>query len=203
MGLFFFDFLRKCLSRCPNFKKPCQPQKFSGCAPAYIWYKQSGFCSLNFIGSIYRNLGGLVVWYLKRWPGFDSQPGTMLPTVNYLQLMIYFKKFLIKHWYLPYIFLQNIRSEYFFSYAAASEYSLSKQILWLPPNFLYYFLLIWPFQEQFHIRLYLQKCKLVIVSSQIKIFPEMFLRQLNFGVLLAKQLFHVYYTKEKLVFFNL
>ena len=59
------------------------------------------FVHWNFIDSIYRNLGGLVVWYLKRWPGFDSQPGSILSTVNYLQLMIYFKKFLIKHRYLP------------------------------------------------------------------------------------------------------
>ena len=102
-----------------------------------------------------------------------------LPPYKYLFLKI------LKHRYLAWIFLQNIRSEYFFSYAAASEYSLSKQILQLSPNFLYYFLLIWPFQEQFHIRLYLQKCKLVIVNSQIKIFPIMLLRQLNFGVLLA------------------
>ena len=36
------------------------------------------------------------------------------------------------------------------------------------PNFLYYFLLIWLFQEQFHIRLYLQKCKLVVVNTEIK-----------------------------------
>ena len=48
------------------------------------------FVHWNCIDSIYRNLGGLVVWYLKRWPGFDSQPGSILSTVNYLQLMIYF-----------------------------------------------------------------------------------------------------------------
>ena len=98
-----------------------------------------------------------------------------LPPYKYLFLKI------LKHRYLAWIFLQNIRSEYFFSYA---EYSLSKQILQLLPQLFVFFLLIWPFQEQFHIRLYLQNCKLLIVNSQTKIFPIMLLRQLNFGVLL-------------------
>ena len=48
------------------------------------------FLHSNCIDSIYRNPGGLVVWYLKRWPGFDSQPVSILSTVNYLQLMICF-----------------------------------------------------------------------------------------------------------------
>ena len=48
------------------------------------------FVHWNCIDSICGNLGGLVVWYPKRWPGFDSQPGSILSTVNYLQLMIYF-----------------------------------------------------------------------------------------------------------------
>ena len=48
------------------------------------------FVHWNCIDCIYRNLGGLVVWYLKRWPGFDFQPGSILSTVNYLKLMIYF-----------------------------------------------------------------------------------------------------------------
>ena len=39
------------------------------------------FLHSNCIDSIYRNPGGLVVWYLKRWPGFDSQPVSMLSTV--------------------------------------------------------------------------------------------------------------------------
>ena len=46
-GPFILDFLRKCLSKCPNFKKPPLPWTISGCAPAYIWYKQSDFCSLE------------------------------------------------------------------------------------------------------------------------------------------------------------
>ena len=37
-GLFLLDYLRKCLSKCPNFMKPSLPWKISGCAPAYIWY---------------------------------------------------------------------------------------------------------------------------------------------------------------------
>ena len=42
------------------------------------------------IESIYRNHGGLVVWYLKRWAEFYSQPESILSTVNCLQLMIQF-----------------------------------------------------------------------------------------------------------------
>ena len=42
-----------------------------------------------------------------------------------------------------------------------------------PPQLFVFFLLIWLFQEQFHIRLYWQNCKLLIVNSQIKIFPKM------------------------------
>ena len=52
-------------------------------------------------------------------------------------------------------------------------------------NFLHSFMLIWPFQKQFLFSLYLQYCKLVTVDSQIKIFPLMLLRQLNFDILLA------------------
>ena len=47
MGLFFLDFLRKCLLNYTNFKKATLPWTISGCAPAYIWYKQSDFCSLE------------------------------------------------------------------------------------------------------------------------------------------------------------
>ena len=42
----------------------------------------------NSIDSIYADLGGLVVWYLKRWPGFNSQPGLILSAVNSFQLII-------------------------------------------------------------------------------------------------------------------
>ena len=59
------------------------------------------FVHWNCIDSIYRNIGGLVVWCLKRWPVFDSQPRSILSTVNYLQLIIFLKKFLIKHRSLP------------------------------------------------------------------------------------------------------
>ena len=43
-----------------------------------------------------------------------------------------------------------------------------------PPQLFVFFLLIWPFQEQFHIRLYWQNCKLLIVNSQIKILAAEF-----------------------------
>ena len=39
--------LRQFLSKCPNLKKPPPPWTTSSCAPAYIRYKQSGFCSLE------------------------------------------------------------------------------------------------------------------------------------------------------------
>ena len=128
------------------------------------------------------NLGSLVVWYLKRWPGFDSQPGSILSMVNYLQLMVYFKKFLnigICHRFSCRISGQNI----FSAMLLHQNIVCQNKFFNLSPNFLYYFLLIWPFQKQFHVRSYLQKCKLVIVNSQIKMFPIILLRQLNFGVL--------------------
>ena len=70
-------------------------------------------------------------------------------------------------------FLAEYQIRIFFQLCSASEYSLSKQILQFLPQLSVFFLLIWPFQEQFHIRLYWQNCKLLIVNSQIKIFPKM------------------------------
>ena len=78
---------------------PC-PEKFLVVHLHIYDIRNLVFVHWNFIDSIYRNLGGLVVWYLKTWPGFDSQPGSILSTVNYLQLMIYSKKLLIKYRYL-------------------------------------------------------------------------------------------------------
>ena len=43
-GAFFLDFLRKCLLKYPNFKKPPLSWKISGCAPTC---KQYDFCSLE------------------------------------------------------------------------------------------------------------------------------------------------------------
>ena len=53
------------------------------------------FCigSFLYLSSIYTYLGFLVVWYLKRWPGFDSQPGLVLSTVNSFQSKILFFSF--------------------------------------------------------------------------------------------------------------
>ena len=45
------------------------------------------------IDSIYADLGGLVVWYLKKWPGFNSQSGLILPPVNCFQSIINFSIF--------------------------------------------------------------------------------------------------------------
>ena len=58
-------------------------------------------------------------------------------------------------------------------------------------NFLHSFMLIWTFQKQFQFSFYLQCCKLMTVNSQIKIFPLILSRQLNFGALLAQELFCV------------
>ena len=63
----------------------------------------------------------LVVWYLKRWPGFDSQPESMLSSLNSLQLMIYF--------------LKN------FNQIFATDFRKFVQLF-------HSFMLVWPFQEQ-------------------------------------------------------
>ena len=36
-GVFFLEFLTKCLWKCPNFTKPPLPWKISGCASVAIW----------------------------------------------------------------------------------------------------------------------------------------------------------------------
>ena len=141
------------------------------------------FVHWNCIDSTYKNLGGLVVWYLKRWSEFDSQQVSILSTVNYLQLMIYFWKLLIKHiWHR---FSSRISDPKFFSAMLHQNIVRQNKFFNFSPNFLHSFMLIWPFQKQFHFSLYLQGCKLGIVNSQIKIFQIMLLRQLNFGVLLV------------------
>ena len=79
------------------------------------------------------------------WVRFPARINTVyskLPAIK-----DFFKKILIKRRYLPQIFLQNIRSENFFSYAL-SKYSLSKQILQLYPQLFPFLMLIWPFQFQ-------------------------------------------------------
>ena len=63
----------------------------------YIWYKHSDIRHGNCIDIIYADLGGLVVWYVKRLPGFNSQPVLVLSTVNSFQLMILVFQFLTKH----------------------------------------------------------------------------------------------------------
>ena len=115
------------------------------------------------------------------WVRFPARINTVygkLPPINDL-----FLKILID---ICHIFLCRILDQNIFSTMQLHQNLVRQNKFFnFSPNFLYYFLLIWPFQEQFHIRLYLQKCKLVIVNSHIKTFPIMLLRQLNFGVLLA------------------
>ena len=57
-----------------------------------IWYKLFHICSFKLM-TVSRYLGGQVVWYLKRWPGFHSQPELVLLTVNAFQLIIPFFNF--------------------------------------------------------------------------------------------------------------
>ena len=53
---FFLEFLTKCLSECPNFTKPPQPGKISGCAPApvatfdtiYVRLLTNSYCFKNY-----------------------------------------------------------------------------------------------------------------------------------------------------------
>ena len=68
------------------------------------------------IGSIYTDLGRLVVWHLKIWPAFDFQTRLVLSTENYFQWMIQFFNF-EPNLYMFAIFSQNIRSENMLSYA--------------------------------------------------------------------------------------
>ena len=89
---FFPWILRKCLSKSPNsWNLPCA-ENFLVLRLHIYDISNLVFVHWNCIDSIYKNLGGQVVWYLKTWPGFDSQPGSILSTVNYLQLVIYFLK---------------------------------------------------------------------------------------------------------------
>ena len=62
----------------------------------------------NCIDSIYTDLCGLVVWYLKRLPGLNSKSGLVLSTVNSFQLMIQFCNF----WSNIYIFAIYFLTEY-------------------------------------------------------------------------------------------
>ena len=67
---------------------------------------------VNCIDSIYADhLGGIVIWYLKRWPGFDSQPELVLFIVNSFQLIIKFFNFCSKNLYVLYLLL-NFHTEY-------------------------------------------------------------------------------------------
>ena len=160
------------------------------------------FVHWNCIDSIYRNHGGLVVWYLKRWPGFDSQPRSILSTYSKLSPVNDLFLKILKHIYLPYIFLQNIRSEHFFSYAASENIVHQNKFFNFSPNFLH-FSCWFGYSSNNSILgyIYLQSWKLVIVNLQIKISPIMLSRQLNFGVLLAWQLFYVYYKGKNSTFF--
>ena len=86
------------------------------------------FVHWNCIDSIYRNLSGLVVWYLKRWPvGFPARINTIY--IKLLPINDLFLKILKKTLILDIDFLAEYRIRKFFQLCC-----------------------IWPFQEQFHYR---------------------------------------------------
>ena len=80
----------------------------------------------------------VLVWYLKKWPGFDSQPGSILSIYSKLSPVNDLFLKILKHIYLPYIFLQNIRSEHFFSYAASENIVHQNKFFNFSPNFLHF-----------------------------------------------------------------
>ena len=68
------------------------------------------------IDSMYVDIGGLVVWYLKRWPGFDFEPELVLSIVNSYQLIIYgVFLFLLKYLYIRYKFSYGMSVQEIFS----------------------------------------------------------------------------------------
>ena len=72
-------------------------------------------------------------------------------------------------------FLAEYQIKIFFSAMLLHQNIVRQNKLFnFPPQLFVFFLLIWPFQEQFHIRLYWQNCKLLIVNSQIKILAAEF-----------------------------
>ena len=89
----FLDFLRKCLLKHPNIKKPPMPWAISCCAPTYIWYKQSDFCSLE-LYSLYLQkswwssgmIPEKVTWVL--FPARINTVYSKLPPINDLFLKI-------------------------------------------------------------------------------------------------------------------
>ena len=92
-GLFYLDFLRKCLSKCPDFKNPPLLWTISDCAPAYIWYKQSDFCSLElywqYLQKSWWSSGMIpekVTWV--RFPARINTVYSKLPPINDLFLKI-------------------------------------------------------------------------------------------------------------------
>ena len=143
----------------------------------------------------------VLVWYLKKWPGFDSQPGSILSIYSKLSPVNDLFLKILKHIYLPYIFLQNIRSEHFFSYAASENIVHQNKFFNFSSNFLH-FSCWFGYSSNNSILgyIYLQSWKLLIVNLQIKISPIMLSRQLNFGVLLAWKLFYVYYKGKNSTF---
>ena len=89
----FLDFLRKCLLKHPNFKNSPLPWTISCCAPAYIWYKQSDFCSLElywqYLQKSWWSSGMIpekVTWV--RFPARINTVYSKLPPINDLFLKI-------------------------------------------------------------------------------------------------------------------
>ena len=92
-GPFILDILRKCVSKCPNFKKCPLPWTISGYASACIWYKQSDFCSLElywqYLQKSWWSSGMIpekVTWV--RFPARINTVYSKLPPINDLFLKI-------------------------------------------------------------------------------------------------------------------
>ena len=64
---------------CGRYLKFTSPPPFKKKGGPKLWH--SDICSFKLFWQN-ADIGGLVVWYLKRWPGFDSPPGLMLSVVN-------------------------------------------------------------------------------------------------------------------------
>ena len=136
-----------------------------------------------------------VAWV--RFPARINTAYSKLPSINDL---------LLKILYQTQIFAIDILVEYqirkFFQLCCIKIQFIKTNSSTFPPtSCIFYVDLAIPITVPFQV--ILQSCKLVIDKWQIKTFPIMLSRQLNSCVLLAQQLFYVYYKGQTLLFFNL
>ena len=132
----FLDFLRKCLLKHPNFKNSPLPWTISCCAPAYIWYKQSDFCSLELYWQYLQKSwwSSSIIPKKVTWVLFPARINTLyskLPPINDL--------------FLNSLFAIDVLAEYqirkFFSAMLHQNIVRQNKFLKFSPNFLH--LLCW------------------------------------------------------------